>query len=317
MSDRRSKLVVIALGGNAIIRSGQKGTISEQFENTRKSLEGVVMCIKKGYDVVLTHGNGPQVGDALIRAEMASNVVPVNPLGICVAETEGTMGYMLQQSLMNALRKAKQENPVVALVTQVLVDQADDAFDNPTKPIGPSYDEWEAIKFTNERGWKLTENSNGKYRRVVASPVPLEIIDADVIKHLVDIGMVVIAAGGGGIPVKKDKNGNIEGVDAVIDKDFASAILAREVEASTLLMATAVEGVYLNYNTPGQELLNDLNAEDALRYLEVGHFPPGSMGPKVEAALSFLEEGGETVIICSVDNITKALQGKSGTRIRL
>ncbi len=317
MSDRRSKLVVIALGGNAIIRSGQKGTIAEQFENTRKSLEGVVKCIKNGYDVVLTHGNGPQVGDALIRAEMASNVVPVNPLGVCVAETEGTMGYMLQQSLMNALRKAKQENPVVALVTQVLVDQSDDAFDNPTKPIGPSYDEWEAIKFTNERGWKLTENSHGKYRRVVASPVPLEIIDADVIKHLVDIGMVVIAAGGGGIPVKKDKNGNIEGVDAVIDKDFASAILAREVEASTLLMATVVEGVYLNYNTPGQELLNDLIAEDALRYLEVGHFPPGSMGPKVEAALNFLEEGGERAIICSVDNIANALEGKSGTSITL
>ena len=317
MSDRRSKLVVIALGGNAIISSGQRGTIAEQFENSRKSLDGVVKCIQNGYDVVLTHGNGPQVGDALIRAEMASNVVPVNPLGVCVAETEGTMGYMLQQTLMNALKVAKQDNPVVALVTQVLVDPDDSAFADPTKPIGPNYDEWEAIKFRNERGWKMTENSHGKYRRVVASPVPLEIIDADVIKHLVDIGMVVIAAGGGGIPVWKDKEGKLEGVDAVIDKDFASAILGKEVGASTLLMATAVEGVYLNFNTPGQELLSELKAEDAQRYLEVGHFPLGSMGPKIEAALNFLEEGGAKAIICSVNDIANALEGKSGTSITL
>ncbi|MCH8305974.1 MAG: carbamate kinase, partial [Candidatus Marinimicrobia bacterium] len=273
--------------------------------------------IQNGYDVVLTHGNGPQVGDALIRAEMASNVVPVNPLGVCVAETEGTMGYMLQQTLMNALKVAKQDNPVVALVTQVLVDPDDSAFDEPTKPIGPNYDEWEAIKFRNERGWKMTENSHGKYRRVVASPFPLEIIDADVIKHLVDIGMVVIAAGGGGIPVWKDKEGKLEGVDAVIDKDFASAILGKEVGASTLLMATAVEGVYLNFNTPGQELLSELKAEDAQRYLEVGHFPLGSMGPKIEAALNFLEEGGAKAIICSVNDIANALEGKSGTSITL
>lgn len=317
MSERRSKLVVIALGGNAIISSGQRGTIAEQFENSRESLKGVVKCIQNGFDVVITHGNGPQVGDALIRAEMASNVVPLNPLGICVAETEGTMGYMLQQTLMNALKSANQDNPVVALVTQVLVDPSDDAFDNPTKPIGPSYEEWEAIKFRNERDWKLTENSHGEYRRVVASPVPLEIIDADVIKHLVDIGMVVIAAGGGGIPVRRNEDGKLEGVDAVIDKDFASAILAREVGASTLLMATAVEGVYLNFDTPGQELLSELKAEDARRYLEVGHFPLGSMAPKIESALNFLEEGGAKAIICSVDDIANALEGKSGTSITL
>ena len=317
MSAEISELIIIALGGNAIAAPGQIGSIEEQFENTRRSLKGVVQCIEKGYNVVITHGNGPQVGAALLRAEMASEKVPVNPLGILVAETEGTMGYMIQQSLMNALQSVNLKKSVIALISQVLVDPGDDAFDKPTKPIGPEYDEWEAIKFRNERNWILNENSHGKYRRVVASPAPLEILEADVIEHLVENGMVVITAGGGGIPVKKDKQGNIDGVDAVIDKDLASSLLGKEINASILVLATAVDGVYLNYDTQGRELLRKLSVEDAKRFLEVGHFPSGSMGPKVEAAIEFVENGGDRAIICSVEEIMSAVSGKKGTEITI
>lgn len=317
MSAESSELIIIALGGNAIAAPGQIGSIEEQFENTRRSLKGVVQCIEKGYNVVITHGNGPQVGAASVRAEMASEKVPVNPLGILVAETEGTMGYMIQQSLMNALQSVNLKKSVITLISQVLVDPDDDAFDKPTKPIGPEYDEWEAIKFRNERNWILNENSHGKYRRVVASPAPLEILEADVIEHLVESGMVVITAGGGGIPVKKDKQGNIDGVDAVIDKDLASSLLGKEINASILVLATAVDGVYLNYDTQGRELLRKLSVEDAKRFLEVGHFPSGSMGPKVEAAIDFVENGGDRAIICSVEEIMSAVSGKKGTEITI
>jgi len=317
MSAESSELIIIALGGNAIAAPGQIGSIEEQFANTRRSLEGVVQCIEKGYNVVITHGNGPQVGVALLRAEMASEKVPVNPLGILVAETEGTMGYMIQQSLMNALQSVNLKKSVITIISQVLVDPDDDAFDKPTKPIGPEYDEWEAIKFRNERNWILIENSHGKYRRVVASPAPLEILEADVIGHLVKSGMVVITAGGGGIPVKKDEEGIIDGVDAVIDKDLASSLLGKEINASILVLATATEGVYLNYDTQGRELLKKLSVENAKKFLEVGHFPPGSMGPKVEAAIDFVENGGDRAIICSVEEIMNAVEGKKGTQITI
>jgi len=317
MSRSDSKRIVIAFGGNAIISSGQRGTVAEQFANVRKSLLSVAECLKMGYEVIITHGNGPQVGDALLRAEMASDVVPVNPLGVCVAETEGTMGYMIQQTLMNVLHTAKLNRQVVTLISQLLVDPEDKAFDNPTKPIGPEYAEWEAVKLRSERGWIMKKNSHDKYRRVVASPAPLELLEADVLKLLVESGSVVIAAGGGGIPVCKDKNGIIDGVDAVIDKDLASALLGEEVGASQLIMATAVDGAYLNFNTQGQELLSKLKVSDAHMYLEVGHFPEGSMGPKIQAAINFCENGGSKAIICSVDDIVNAIDGKSGTTVTL
>ncbi|MCH8928469.1 MAG: carbamate kinase [Candidatus Marinimicrobia bacterium] len=317
MSRSDSKRIVIAFGGNAIVSTGQRGTVAEQFANVRKSLLSIAKILKIGYDVIITHGNGPQVGDALLRAEMASDVVPVNPLGVCVAETEGTMGYMIQQTLMNVLHTAKIKRPVVTLLSQLLVDPNDKAFDNPSKPIGPEYAEWEAVKLQHERGWKLKKNSHGKYRRVVASPVPLELLEADVLKLLVENGSVVIAAGGGGIPVCKDKNGIIDGVDAVIDKDLASALLGEVVGASHLILATAVDGAYLNFNTQGQELLKELKVNDAHRFLEVGHFPAGSMGPKIQAAINFCENGGDKAIICSVDEIVNALEGKSGTTLTL
>ena len=317
MSKRKSKRIVIAFGGNAIVADGQRGTVEEQFANVRESLLSIAEILKMGYDVVITHGNGPQVGDALLRAEMASDVVPVNPLGICVAETEGTMGYMIQQTLMNVLHTAKIKRQVVTLVSQLLVDPKDKAFDNPTKPIGPHYDEWEAVKFRQERGWVMKKNSRNKYRRVVASPVPLELLEADVLKLLVENGSVVIAAGGGGIPVCKDAKGLIDGVDAVIDKDLVSALLGEIVGASHLILATAVDGAYLNFNTQGQELLKELKINDAHRFLEVGHFPEGSMGPKVQAAINFCENGGSKAIICSVNEIVNALEGKSGTTLTL
>lgn len=317
MSRSESKRLVLAFGGNAIIADGQRGTIAEQFANVRKSLLSVAKILKMGYEVVITHGNGPQVGDALLRAEMASDVVPVNPLGICVAETEGTMGYMLQQTLMNVLHRAKIKKQVVTLVSQLLVDPNDKAFDNPTKPIGPDYAEWEAVKLQSERGWVMKKNSHDKYRRVVASPIPLELLEVNVLKLLVESGSVVIAAGGGGIPVCKDENGIIDGVDAVIDKDLASALIATDVGASHLIMATAVDGAYLNFNTQGQELLRELKVKDAHRFLEVGHFPEGSMGPKIQAAINFCESGGSKAIICSADDIINAINGKSGTTLTL
>lgn len=310
-----NKVIVIALGGNALIREGQRGTIAEQFENVQKSLDGIIYCLKQGYQVVITHGNGPQVGNMLLMVEASRNRVPELPLGVCVADTEGAIGYMIQQSLTNRLRREGIDRCVVTVLTQVVVDKNDKAFLNPTKPIGPFFRKEEAERFQRENGWHIMEDSHRGYRRVVASPNPLKIVEERAIKSLLEAGDVVIAAGGGGIPVIQRENGDLDGVNVVIDKDLASSVLARDINAECLVMLTGVEHVYLNYRQTNERALDRLTISDAIKYLEEGHFLPGSMEPKMRAAINFLSWGGDMAIITSLDGVEEALKGRRGTRL--
>lgn len=311
----RRKTAVIAIGGNAIIRQGQKGTADEQFENFRDLSKQIVKMLRRGYRVVLTHGNGPQVGNSLIRMEEASHKVPAMPLDVCVADTQGSMGYMLQQSLVNELKKAKMKKPVVSLVTQVVVDGNDEAFKNPTKPVGPFYTKEKAAEYAKRLGWKVIEDSGRGWRRVVPSPKPIEIVEKEIIKDIIGCGGLVIACGGGGIPVIKGKDGTISGVEGVIDKDAASGELAAEIKADMLIILTNVDRVCLNYNTEYQKDIYRMTVSEAEKHLKDGQFPKGSMGPKIEAAARFLEEGGKYVMITSTEKLIYALDGKIGTRI--
>jgi len=312
---KNHRVVVIALGGNALIMEGQRGTIAEQFENTRKSLDGIVYCLKQGYGVVITHGNGPQVGNLLLMVEASRNQVPALPLGVCVADTEGAIGYMIQQSLTNRLRKEGIDRCVVTMLTQVIVDKHDKAFSNPTKPIGPFFTKEEAERFRKEKGWQIKEDSHRGYRRVVASPNPLKIVEERAVKSLLEAGDIVIAAGGGGIPVITKEDGDLAGVDVVIDKDLASSVLARDIQAGCLMMLTGVEHVFLNFKQPNERALKALTVKDAQRYLKEGQFPSGSMGPKIQAAINFLNWVGEVAIIAAIDKVKEALEGITGTKI--
>ncbi|TLD40850.1 MAG: Carbamate kinase [Candidatus Jettenia ecosi] len=309
----KDRIIVIALGGNALIREGQKGTIAEQFENIRKSLDSIVYCLKQGYAVVITHGNGPQVGNMLLMSDASRNQVPELTLGICVADTEGAIGYMIQQSLTNRLRKEGIDRCVVTVVTQVIVDKHDKAFSNPTKPIGPFFTKEEAEYFRREKGWHIAEDSHRGYRRVVASPNPIKIVEERAIKKLLEAGDIAIAAGGGGIPVVVREDGDLEGVDVVIDKDLASGILARDLKADCLMMLTNVEHAFLNFKQSNEYALSRLTVNDAKKYMKEGHFPPGSMGPKIQAAINFLDWGGRSAIITSLDQVKEALQDNTGT----
>ena len=312
---KKQRVVIIALGGNALIMEGQRGTIAEQFENTRKSLDGIVYCLKQGYGVVITHGNGPQVGNLLLMVEASRNQVPELPLGVCVADTEGAIGYMIQQSLTNRLRKEGLDRCAVTVLTQVIVDKHDTAFSNPTKPIGPFFTREDAERFRKEKGWHIVEDSHRGYRRVVASPNPLKVVEERAIKGLLEAGDIVIAAGGGGIPVIMKEDGDLEGVDVVVDKDLASSVLARDIKADCLMMITGVEHVFLNFKQPNERALKALTVKEAERYLKEGHFPPGSMGPKIQAAINFLNWGGEVAIIAAIDKVKEALEGIMGTKI--
>ncbi len=304
------------MGGNAITKKGEEDTVARQFANTRESLHGIVELIRDGYNLVITHGNGPQVGNAILRVELARDKTPVLPLGVCVADTEGGMGYMIEQSLQNRLKKEGIKRNVVTIVTQVIVDENDPSTKEPTKFIGQFYTRPEAKKFAKERGWVMKEDRAKMWRRVVPSPIPLEIVEKKTIKTLVENGVIVIAAGGGGIPVYVMANGDLEGMDAVIDKDRASAILARDIEAEILLILTEVEKVAINYGTLLQINLDALNVDEAKKYIKEGHFPPGSMGPKIEAAITFLESGGTEVIITSIPKAYEAVMKRTaGTRI--
>lgn len=309
---------MVALGGNAITKKGEEDTIARQFANTRESLRGVVELIRDGYNLAITHGNGPQVGNAIFRVELARGKAPILPLGICVADTEGGMGYMIEQSLKNRLNKEGIRRDVVTIVTQVIVDKDDPSIKEPTKFIGQFYTRQEAKKLAKNRGWVVKEDRAKTWRRVVPSPNPLEIVEKKTIKSLVEKGVVVIAAGGGGIPVYVEKNGALEGMDAVIDKDRASAVLARDIGAELLLILTEVEKVALHFGTLLQIDLDKLTVEEAKKYLKEGHFPSGSMGPKIEAAIQFLESGGKEVIITSIPRAYDAVKKKTaGTRIVL
>ncbi len=307
--------MVIALGGNAIQRPGQRGTVEEQIANIRSSLDGVVAALAAGWSVVLTHGNGPQIGQMLLMVEAARGQVPELPLGICVADTEGALGYLIQQALLNRLRQEGRPLGVVTIITQVVVDRNDPAFTRPTKPVGPFFRREEAEHFGRERGWTMVDDAGRGFRRVVASPRPLAIVEGEVIGRMLDAGIVVIAAGGGGVPVSEEPDGTLRGVDAVVDKDLASVVLARSVGAQRFVMLTGEPFVYVNYGKPTQRALPALSPREARRYLDEGQFPPGSMGPKIEAALDFLAHGGREVLITSIDGFGAATEGKTGTRI--
>ena len=308
-----NKRAVIALGGNALIKPGQNGTIYEQFANTRSSIKSVVRMIKDGWEVVLTHGNGPQVGAILLQNEAGGDLVPPMPLGICVAETQGLIGYMIQQCLLNALKKEGINKNIATIITQVLVDKDDPAFDNPTKPIGPYYNDKQAIKLLKD-GHKLMKQNKG-WRMVVPSPDPKSIVEADVIKTLLKDGMVVIAAGGGGLPVIEREDWGLDGREAVVDKDLSSERLAEAVDADTLLILTDVPYVYLDYETENKRPLKQIKLDEIKKYYENGQFPPGSMGPKILAAIRFLESGGSRVVISDIDHGWEALLDKVGTHI--
>lgn len=309
------KIVIISIGGNTLIRSSEKGTIEEQFEHTKAAISHVIKIIEKDYKVVITHGNGPIVGNILIRNEAAKNIIPPMPLYICNADSEGGIGFMIQQALYNQLRKNGIKRNVVTVVTQVVVDKNDPAFLNPTKPIGPFYTKEEADILKNEKGWFMIEDSNRGYRRVVPSPRPLKVIEADAIKKLADAGAIVIAAGGGGVPVVELQNGDLTGIDAVIDKDLATSLLAKNIGAGLFINLTQTDKVYINFGKADQTGLNNISVNDVRKYLAQGEFASGSMGPKIEAAIEFLEAGGKEVIITTPELIEKAMEERAGTRI--
>jgi carbamate kinase len=308
------KTIVVALGGNAIIEEGTEGTIAQQFENTRKSMDAIVGLIREGHRVVLSHGNGPQAGVHLIRHEAASAQVPPSPLNVIVADTQGSMGYMIAQCLTNALLKAKLEKDVVTVITQVVVDPADPSMLNPTKYVGPFY-KAEQVDRLRARGWIVKEDPGRGYRRVVASPQPLDVVEKGTIKDLIDDGKVVIAVGGGGVPVMRGADGMLAGVDAVIDKDRASALLANLIGADELCILTGVDKVAINYKKPDQRLFDALTVAECERFLAEGQFPKGSMGPKIEAACDFIRRGGAKVIITTMGNALAAIDGRAGTVI--
>jgi len=308
------KTIVVALGGNAIIEEGTEGTIEQQFENTRKSMKAIVGMIAEGHKVVLTHGNGPQAGVHLIRNEAASEQVPPSPLNVIVADTQGSMGYMIAQSLSNALRAVGIDKDVVTVITQVVVDPNDPSMLNPTKFVGPFY-KFEEVEKLRSRGWVIKEDPMRGYRRVVPSPKPLDVIEKETIKDLIDDGKIVIAVGGGGIPVKRNPDGTLSGVDAVIDKDRASSLLASLIDADELIILTGVDKVAINFRKPDQRVFDHLSLRECEQYMAEGHFPKGSMGPKIEAACDFIRRGGAKVIITSMENATAAVDGKAGTVI--
>ncbi len=311
-----TRTVVVALGGNAILKPKEKGTAKEQLENVRKTSRYLVELMQEGYQIVVTHGNGPQIGGILLKNELSASILPSMPLDICGAQSQGMIGYMLQQSIRNELAEANLQVPVVSLVTQTIVDPNDKAFMNPSKPIGSFYPLAKAKELQAEKGWSMIEDSGRGYRRVVPSPAPREIVEHDTIRTLLEEGTVVIAAGGGGIPVVHEEDGQLRGIVAVVDKDLTAQIIACETRAQILLMLTNVEKVALNFGKANQIDIDALSIEDAELYLRKGEFGIGSMAPKVEAAIRFIKSGGEKAIITSLELCKEAIEGKAGTVIR-
>lgn len=309
------RIAVVALGGNAITREFEEGNIPQQFENTRQSLSGIAELIARGYRLAITHGNGPQVGNALIRVEETRHFVPPLPLEIVVADLQGGMGYMIQQSLQNKLRMLGVARDVATLLTQVVVDRDDPSILEPTKFVGPFIKEGDVEKVVQTRGWVVKEDSGRGMRRVVPSPKPLEIVEKRTIRRLIADETILVCTGGGGIPVCRKEDGGWEGVNGVIDKDLASAILARDIDAQELYILTGVEKVALNYKQPNEKQLDGMQVEEAKFYLEQGQFPKGNMGPKIQAAINFIEAGGELVVITSIEKMQEAIAGQTGTRI--
>jgi carbamate kinase len=310
-----SKAAVIAIGGNSLIKDKQHQTVADQYEAARETCKHIAAMIKAGWNVAIGHGNGPQVGFILRRSELAAHELHELPLDVCGADSQGAIGYALQQNLYNYFRQLDIPKQVVTVVTQVEVSPDDPAFQNPSKPIGSFMDETQAQR-RREEGWSMVEDAGRGWRRVVPSPLPQRIVEVEVIKGLIAAGVVVIGAGGGGIPVVADEQGNLRGIAAVIDKDHASALLANAIDADLFIISTAVEKVALNYGKPNQEWLDHLTLAQAKAYLaEGGHFARGSMAPKIQAVVNFLERGGREAIITNPENLERALAGETGTRI--
>lgn len=309
-----SQTALIAIGGNSLIRAGEKGTIDEQLANTRRTARAVVGLIQDGFSLVLTHGNGPQVGAALLRSERASDQVYGQSLDVCDATTQGEIGYLLQQSLYNELQAARLQVPVATVLTQAVVCADDPAMRHPTKPIGPFYSRGDAEQRARLLGWQVVEDAARGYRRVVPSPEPVEVVEEQVIRTLLAHGVLVIAAGGGGIPVVRTPEG-LRGVEAVIDKDRVSALLATRLGVDCFIISTDADRVYVDYRKPTQRPLARVTASELQAHYAAGQFPPGNMGPKIESALRFLKNGGKEVIVTSYEHLRAAAHGEAGTHI--
>ena len=312
------KIAVIAIGGNSLIKDSKHQSVEDQYEAAKETCKHIADMIEAGYEVVIGHGNGPQVGFILRRSEIAAKFEGMHeiPLDVCGADSQGAIGYALQQNLQNELRRRGINKPVATVVTQVLVDQNDPAFKNPTKPIGGFMDEAEGKRRHSEMGWTVVEDAGRGWRRVVASPLPKEIVEIEAIKALIAAGVIVISTGGGGIPVVRNEAGDLEGVAAVIDKDFGSSLLATNVGAELFVISTAVEKAALNFGKPDQKWLDKMSLDEAKKYLAEGtHFAKGSMAPKVQAIIRFLEGGGKQALITNPDNIGRALKGETGTLV--
>lgn len=312
------KFAVVAIGGNSLIKDSAHRRVEDQYEAIKETVKSLVNVVELGYTILVTHGNGPQVGFILRRSEIAYKHEGLHfvPLVSCVADTQGAIGYQIQQALNNEFKTRKLSSKAVTVVTQVKVDGQDPAFDKPSKPIGAFYDKKEAdeLKASNP-DWQLVEDAGRGFRRVVPSPKPVEIVETEAIQTLLKQDYCVVAVGGGGIPVKETDSGFLEGVDAVIDKDYSSSLLALNLKADLLIISTGVSKICLNFGTPEQEELDSINIEETKRYIEEGHFAEGSMLPKIKAIVSFLENGGEKAIITHPDNLKEAVQGKAGTTI--
>ncbi len=309
------KTAIIALGGNALSNKKQAGTIHDQFSNTRKSLTEIIKFLKEDYNICITHGNGPQVGDELLRMDLTQNEVSPLPLGVCVAGTQGTIGYMIQQTFQNILNKEEIDKEVVTLVTQVVVDPSHPSLKDPTKFVGKRFSKQEAEERVKNMGWVVKEQDPGEWRRVVPSPDPDFVMHGISIRTLVHAGIIVLAAGGGGIPVYINQDGKFEGIDAVIDKDLTAAKLGRVIRADEYYIVTDIDQVYLNYGEENQSPINQMTDIDAKKYQEEGHFQQGSMWPKIRSAIYFLKHHGKKVIITNIDHLQDAIDGKAGTTI--
>jgi len=309
------RLAVLAIGGNSLIKDKNHVALSSQYEAVKETTSYIADLVSEGIGLVITHGNGPQVGFIYRRGELARHELPLIPLDICGADTQGAIGYMIEKALLNEFRRRGIDKKVTAVVTQMIVDRNDRSFRNPTKPIGSFMSEKEALAHKKESGWVVVEDAGRGFRRVVPSPIPREIIELEVIRLLVQKGYIVIAGGGGGVPVIRNEQGELEGVEAVIDKDLGSSLMARNLGADAFIISTAIDAVYLNFGEKNQNRLRRVSLPELRRYLKEGHFKPGSMRPKIEAVIEFLEAGGEKAIITSPENLLKAVKGDEGTTI--
>ncbi len=313
---KEKPIVLVALGGHAFMLRGEKGTIEEHERNAAMICRKIVSILDRGYKIVVTHGNGPQVGNLLLLNEISDSSLPKMPLDVLVAQTEGSLGYFLQQAFLNEFHNRNEKRYVVTVITQVLVDPKDPAFQNPTKPVGPFLTKEDAEKRRDDLDWKIAEDPAGRgWRRLVPSPTPTKIIQRHMIRETAEAGHVVIACGGGGIPIFRKEDGSYEGVEAVIDKDLSSSILANQIGAEIFIILTEVPEVYIKFNTPEKRSIGAITADQLEELLKAGEFPPGSMGPKVEAVIQFLANGGKRAIITNPEHLEDALLGRSGTHI--